>query len=218
MASGIFIDGINTTTFGIKLKSQDIGLPAVKKVYVPIPGGDGSIDLTESLTNEINYSDRDGLFSFDVMVTPSERATLMESFGSYVHGRKRKIILPDDPNYYYYGRLEIAGFATQSGPYAQLDLKTICEPYKYKLNPTTVSDIIGVTGTMDLSCVNTRKRVIPTITTDGAIDITFDGNTYSVGSGEHTITNIVFVEGTNTLTIDGLEGTNVSVVYQEGAI
>lgn len=218
MSSGIVIDGINTTTFGLKLKSQDIGIPFVKKIYIPIPAGNGSIDLTDSLTGEANYSDREGNFSFDFVASTSERPELIEAFGSYVHGKKRIILLPDDPNFYYIGRLEIAGFTTQSGPYAQLDLKTTCEPYKYKLNPTTVSGIIDVSGTLELECNNSRKRVIPTITTDGAIGVTFGLNTYSLGVGTHTVTNIVFVEGANILSITGAEGVTVSVEYQEGAI
>lgn len=218
MGRGIIIDDKHTyDDWDLVLRSQDIGIPEVKTIYVDIPAGNGSIDLTEALTGEAAFEDRSGKFIFDVLCQPNERPALIAEIGAYVHGKRRKIVLPDDPNNYYLGRLEIDGFDL-AGMVAALSIKTKCDPYKYKNNKTTVSGTITTGGTMNLTCNNSRKKVFPTITVSAAVQVVFGTDTFSLGAGAHTVTGIILEEGANLLTINGANGTTVSIEYQEGAI
>lgn len=218
MSRGITIDTKHTyNDWDLILKSQEIGIPKAKTNYVDIPGGNGTIDLTEALTGEVLYEGRDGSFVFDLLCSPAERAAVIASFGSFIHGRKRTITLPDDPDYYYVGRMEIKEYKT-AGMLGEIEIKTFCEPYKYKKDKTVVQGPIGVGGSLALNCANTRKKAIPEITVSAAVSITFDGSTYALEAGTHTITNIILVEGSNNMSITGTNGTTVKFEYQEGAL
>lgn len=76
----------------------------------------------------------------------------------------------------------------------------------------------GIDQTLTLTCPCDRMRVIPTITTDGAVNIVYGSTSVDVDAGTYRFTNIIFAEGDNILTITGPEGTTVSATYQEGAI
>ena len=51
--------------WGLRLVGIKIGTPAPKKVLVEIPGGDGVLDLSRSLTGNIQYDTRQLEFTFD---------------------------------------------------------------------------------------------------------------------------------------------------------
>lgn len=218
MTRGLLINGVHTySEWGLILTQNDIGLPQPKYMYVDIPSGDGAIDLTESLTSEVSYSNRQGSFEFDLLNHWRERAPLIEQIGSHIHGRKVTIYLPDDPEWYYVGRLTIKSF-DKNKTIGKLKVESNCEPWKYKKIQTIYNITIDSTGEKSITCKNSRKRVIPTIKTDGEITITFNNNSYTLGAGTHRITNIVLTEGNNDITFSGTEETTLSVEYREGAI
>jgi len=218
MGRGLIIDNIHTyNDWGLILTAQEMEPPKVKTKYIEKPLGDGSIDLTEAIIGDVAYEDRKGTFEFDLLVPPENRAGLVSAMGSYIHGRKRKLILPDDLDHYYYGRMALSSFVAQ-GLIGKLEIEIVCDPYKYKLDPTVKSGSIGTGGSVTVICTNSRKRVIPEITVSAAVTIVFNGNSYSVSPGTWKLTNIIFVEGQNELTITGAAGTTYSIEYQEGAI
>lgn len=218
MSRGLIIENIHTyNDWGLILTAQEMEPPRVKTKYIDIPLGDGAIDLTEALIGDVSYEDRKGTFEFDLLVPPENRAALVSAMGSYIHGKKRKLTLPDDPDHYYYGRMAMNSFKAQ-GMVAKLEIEIICDPYKYKNEPTVYSGSIGAGGSENLVCDNSRKRVIPTITVNAGVTLGFAGNTYSVSAGTWQLTNIIFEEGQNALTITGAAGTTYTIEYQEGAI
>lgn len=93
--------------------------PEVKTQYVDIPGGNGVLDLTESLNGRVKYGQRKGSMEF-VVYTDSKynnQGDLRDAYGqwqdrymtiaNYLHGKKLKAILEDDPYWYYEGRFTI---------------------------------------------------------------------------------------------------------------
>lgn len=218
MGRGIIIDNLNTyDDWGLILTAIELNPPDVKTKYVELPIGNGSIDLTDALLGEASFEDRRGFFSFDVLVPVENRAGLISTMGSYIQGKKRKVILPDDLDHYYYGRLAITRFRTQ-GLIGKLEIEIVCDPYKYKLWPTVYSGTIGSGGSKNLVCANSRQRAIPQITVSNNVTITFKGNTYSVSAGTWMLTNIIFEEGQNHITLNGASATTYAIEYQEGAI
>ncbi|MBR0575678.1 hypothetical protein KCG48_04900 [Proteiniclasticum sp. BAD-10] len=218
MRRGIIFDNLHTADdWDLILTAQEMEPPKVKTKYIDLPIGDGSIDLTEAIYGDVSLEDREGTFEFDMLCPPAERADLLSAIGSYIHGKKRKIILPDDDQHYYYGRMAISSFKA-NGIIGKLEIEAVCDPYKYKLDPTIYSGSIGAGGSITLSCSNSRKRVIPKITVSGAVSIAFEGNTYNLSTGTWQTTSIIFKEGQNPITITGAAGTTYSIEYQEGAI
>jgi len=215
MRSIKFNDKYSYGDWGLILNQFLMSEPNPKEVYIDVPGGDSSIDLTEYLTGDIAYEDREFSATFGI-VYPGETMDEITAIRSYIHGKKMRIELPDDPAYYYTGRCKVS--TSKSYPFVYLEVTARCEPWKYKKLLTTYNVTIDIAGSKSIVCKNSRKRVIPTITTDGEITITFDGNNYTLGAGTHRITNIVFVEGGNNITFTGNDGTKLSVEYREGAI
>ena len=100
----------------MRLISIYIPMPDPKIQTVDIPGGDGSIDLTE-INGRPAYNDRDGLeLVFDLM--DGNYATWFmkySQFAAEMHGRKVKMVLDDDPDHYYMVRLKIDREKDQPG-------------------------------------------------------------------------------------------------------
>lgn len=80
--------------------------PEVKTSYVDLPGADGGLDYTDLLTGEPRYGYRKG--SWEFLLIPQDRwAAVYRSLVNFLHGRQHTVILEDDPNYVYTGRLSV---------------------------------------------------------------------------------------------------------------
>lgn len=216
MAIGVkFGDYHSSNDLSLVLVKKVIEAPKVKEIRVSIPAGDGSIDLTESLTGAVAYEDRELAFTF--VKIGGDFPTVFSDIQNKLHGKKMRITLDADPDYYYKGRVFVNAWSSNATT-GEVEIRCTCEPFKYKTYPTEVDGTIGAGGSISLSCDNLRQRVIPTITVSGAVNVTFGSATYALTAGTHTITNIIYEEGDNVLTITGASGTTVLVEYQEGAI
>lgn len=212
----VFFDGIASfSDWGLYLTSLTIDAPKPKEIYVEIPNGDGSLDLTEALTGEVHYESRPIEAVFAIK-PETYSADLVRWLIGYLNGKQRTIRTKEEPGYYLVGRC--ATSLKNDGVLAILTVKATCQPWKYKNAPTVVNSTIGATGTTKLRLSNERKRLIPTITASAAVTIIFNGQTISVNAGTQRLTNIALSYGDNVLTITGTEGTTVSFEYQEGAL
>lgn len=112
--------------------------PKPKTKYVDIPGGDGSIDLTDSLAGRPAYSNREGSFDFLVLNDFSELGPnsynwvdIYSSVMKFLHGKLLYAVLDDDPNYYYKGRFHVESWTSEKD-FAKIVIGYSVEPYKYK--------------------------------------------------------------------------------------
>ena len=78
-------------------------MPNVKTNYVDIPGGDGVIDLTTTLTGRPVYGNRQGSFEFLVMNDYGDWYERYSDIAMYLHGKEYRVVLDDDPDWYYEG-------------------------------------------------------------------------------------------------------------------
>ena len=210
-------DGIlSYDDWGVYLTSFFVGDAEPKENYVDIPFGDGSLDLTEAVTGEVMYSNREFEAVFTMKPPRSAWPDFLRMARAYLNGRKRKIRIADEPDYYLIGRCKTS--FEMDGVLGRLTVSATCEPWKLKNAPTVQNVTIGASGSETIYLSNSRKRVIPTITTSGGISIAFDSKTTVATAGTHKFTNIVLIEGENQLTITGETGTTVSFEYQEGAL
>ena len=217
MSRNIKIGDINTfDDWGLILTDQSIGIPTPKTNYVDIPYGDGAQDLTQALTGKINYSNRSGSFSFDLIDAPSDRQELINTIMTYLHGKVFEVILPDEPLYRYTSRLSVNSIKT-SLILNKLVINATSDPYKLKLADTVYTMVVN-SGVQTLVCSNERKEVVPTITTDKEITIVFNEKTFTINAGTQKLTGIVFVYGENVLKISGTVGANVEIRYREGLL
>lgn len=216
--------------FGLILKSSTISLPKPKTKTVEVPGADGVIDLTETLTDDVKYNNRTLSFTFTVIDPISSFASVLSEVTNHLHGRKLRIYRDADRNYYYEGRCTVNQFKSNKRT-ATIVIDCDCEPYKIEKNSISdpwlwdefsfVDGIIRIStwtvnGTANATLINRRKIVSPTFTCSAAMTVRFQNKTYNLPQGTSTVLDIRLQEGENTVTFTGT-GT-VQVEYKGGSL
>lgn len=193
------------------LVSKSIGDPDPKTLDVEIPGANGKLDFSE-WTGEILYNNRTLVFNFDIYDNPSNWWALKSKITNYLHGKRLKIILDQDSEYYYYGRCKITDFSNET-TVAHITIECDCDPYKYKVSKTIKE--YTVTQGSSYTFTNGRMKVAPTLTLSAAMTLSFNGKSISLGNGTQKVLDIEFVEGDNIITVTTGSGT-LKAEYQEG--
>ncbi|MBE6724980.1 MAG: hypothetical protein E7576_07270 [Ruminococcaceae bacterium] len=113
--------------------------PKPKTQYVDIPGADGSIDLTESLAGRPVFSDRQGSFEFIVLNDFNldnysyDWNSVYTAVLSYLHGKRMRMVLEDDPTYFYEGRFSVNGWKSDANN-SKITIDYVVGPYKYPVS------------------------------------------------------------------------------------
>lgn len=216
--------------FGLILSSKSISLPKAKTKTVEIPGADGVLDLTECLTDDVKYQNRTLQFTFTVVDPLASWAAVLSEVTNFLHGRKLRIYMDWDKNYYYEGRCSVNQFKSDKRT-ATIVVDCNCDPYKIEKNSSadpwvwdTFSFVDGiiyinkvtVSGSASATLINRRKVVSPTFTCSAAMTATFEGVTYNLPAGTTTILDIRLQEGENIISFSG-NGT-VQIDYKGGSL
>lgn len=210
--------------------------PAAKTVYVDLPGANGQLDLTESLTGDVKFKDRIGTIEFQV----ENREAWNEVYSDIMdclQGQRMRAILDDGQEYYYIGRFSVDAWNSEKNR-SRIVISYDVEAYKNEMFSSLENwewdtfnfetgvvreykDLI-VSGTLTLIIPGTRRTVVPTIVVDSEDDsgmtVWFSGTNkrYSLAEGENLIPYIAIVSGENTLKFSGT-GT-VSIDYRGGRL
>lgn len=205
--------------------------PELKSYYQDVPGGDGSIDLTEANAGRPTYNRREITMNFQCELPMNRWTSTMSEILRHFHGKEGKVIFEDDPDYYYIGRMAVSDYqrAVQTGSFA---IMVNAEPYKYELlsslEPwqwdsfnfrTGIIRSYGnlrVDGTRVLTIPGRDRWVIPEMEVTGTLNLTFEGVTYQLKEGKNKIYDVVIKAGENSLIFTG-NGT-VSVGYRGGIL
>lgn len=128
---GVIFDNKHTyRDWGLLLKSRPVVSPPKPKIkLIPVLGTDVVIDLTEILTGKIHYEPRTIKFEFITMADRGRWPSLYSEILNTLHGRRIRIILDDDPNFYYTGRVSVDDLKTEKKT-AILTMTAEVEPYK----------------------------------------------------------------------------------------
>lgn len=236
------MDGV---TFGTKHSYRDWGLllksrpvispPSPKTVYVDIPGSDGVIDLTESLTGDVKFDNRTIKCEFVVLDARNRWSNIYSEIMDYLHGQRMRVRLDEDPTYYYEGRLQVNEWKSDKVT-STITIEGDVEPYKmemfssledwewdsFNFETGIIRDYkeIRVDESLTFTIEGRRKSVVPSFTVvsdDGSgLQVRFNGTTYDLPDGTSRVLNIVIKNGTNTLYFTG-NGT-VSIDYRGGRL
>lgn len=126
----IFNDKHTYRDWGLVMKTRpNISPPKPKIKLIEVPGSNSVIDLTESLTGKVNYEMRTIGFEFVMMEDRSRWTSIYADIMNYLHGNRVRIILDDDPNYCYTGRVSVGGLEPDK-KVAVLTMEAQVEPYK----------------------------------------------------------------------------------------
>lgn len=199
--------------WGLILSSKEIKSPAPKINQIEIEGGDGVLDLTDFF-GDVKYENRSLSFNFSkTNIVPDGFLALYSLVQNTIHGKMMQVILDDDPAHYYYGRVTINEWKSNKN-IGEIVIEVDAEPYKYKLNETVLT--VAVSGEDTVVLTNSRKRVVPQITTDAEFTISFDGYSGTFSAGTFTIPELVLKEGAKAVTVTGTG--NITFRYREGGL
>lgn len=128
--------------------------PAVKTKILEIPGGDGVIDLTESLSGYPVFSNREGTLEFIVMNDYGEWHDRYSEIMTYLHGHSMRAVLEDDPDFYYEGRFSINEWKSEK-LFSKIAIDYSLKPYKYSAK--TISQSPFASKYVNLSIPNSTS-------------------------------------------------------------
>lgn len=109
-----------------------ISPPALKDHYVDIPGANGKIDLSQSLTGYPTYNNRTGSIEFAVLNDFRHWQTAYTDIMTTLHGKRMLMVYEEDPEYYYVGRWSVDSWSTGKTR-SSITLAYDLEPYKWRL-------------------------------------------------------------------------------------
>ena len=150
-----------------------INPPAQKRVTVDVPGANGVLDLTNSLTPYPVFSNRQGSIEFAVLNDRPDGSSWSSVYWrlmNLIHGRKLRIELEDDLNWFYTGYLSVNEWRSNSdGTWSNVTLDYDLDPYKitdyvtrlqYSMTNTTTQFVWGL-GRSEIGYM----PIVPKITT-----------------------------------------------------
>jgi hypothetical protein len=204
-------------------------------MFIEVPGMDGSLDATESLDGTVHYEDRNYSQKYVDLNGRARWHKRYSDLQNFIHGKQLKMILDDDPEWYYLGRFEVAD--PDPKKYRNmLEINATLRPYKYKTNSTLEDWLwdpfsfeegvireygdIEVDGSKDVTVIGSEMPVVPAIIVasesgDG-IDLTYKGTQYHLADGRNRIVTMVITASESVFHFEGVG--LVSIDFREGSL
>lgn len=198
-----------------------ISMPEAKEQVIDIPGGDGTIDLSE-INGRPMYGMRTVELEYHLRNVDNEKWSLIYSeIGAVVTGKKVKMVLDDDPDHYYMARLKVDGEKTDYVN-AELTFTGTAEPFKYDLTATNEpwlwdtfnfeTGVIREIEEVEITAENNKVTIIgagidtpPVFVVSQAdnLKLTYGGRTYTLKVGRNRFPAVRVGKEDVTLTFSG---------------
>lgn len=115
----------------IPTEKPSIALPGYEANQFEIHGRAGSIDLADKIYDgTIVYSDRNGNLQFYIDHEKDDWLSIRQRIASTLHGKTVKMILEDDPGYYYEGEFYLTAIMPGAS-YSQLTIRYQLRPFRH---------------------------------------------------------------------------------------
>lgn len=187
---GITIEGIHTSSKGLKMLGYSIPMPEPELTRVKVPGKSGKLDLSRVMTGYTTYGDRENVsFRFRKSCNWDEYEVIKSELAEMVHGKKVKVVLDNDLSFYYVCELELHP-SKESNTYAIFEFKGTAEPFKYEI---TSSDEDWLWDSFDF-----EEGVIRELKD---IEITSDFNEVTILAGDYSVSPTFIVEESINLAV-----------------
>ncbi len=207
MDGAIFGNKHSKEDYGAVMNYARVTPPSVKENYVDIAGGDSSIDLTEAVGGVVF---EDGKVSFKFTLFDAESKERMKND---LHGKRLKIMLEREPEFFYEGRVSVTSEA-QAGNLYELCMEARVSPYKLENQMTVHTE--AVRAAKEIILPNERMPAMPMITVRGNVSVTFEGSRFALKTGVYEIPEITFKEGLNRLKVSG--NGEIRLEYRKGRL
>jgi hypothetical protein len=201
----------------LTLTSKDVTPPEPKTYYIDLDGSHGTLDLSEALTGEVAYGDRVVTASFWTSEgKAADRVALLREISTALHGRKVRIVEPDDPEHFFLGRVTVKAGAHDQ-VHDEFTLEAVCEPWRYAVAETARRVEVAAGAPVDVVIRNTGvKTLCPDITVDGTVTLTYSGASVELQTGAYKVADIKLRHGANVVSVTG-SGV-VTFTYREATL
>ena len=181
--------------------SDTISMPEVNKVLLEVPGRSGRLDLSEVLTGDVSYGNREIKLELAAR-TDRERwtETCLHIFNKY-HGRVVRITFDEDPGHYYVGRASVSD-PKRLATAGQLTLSLDAEPFRYEREEYEVT-FTGTTTAVSGTVVNLRMPACPMVTVPAACQLFHGNKVYELSEGEQKVEGLVLHPFENDISVTG---------------
>ena len=186
--------------FNLILTQKTIGTPSPKTETIDIPGGDGVLDLTDFF-GEVKYNNRQLSFEFSTIVPKEEFMELFSKVQNALHGQKMQIVLDDDSEWFYFGRITVSEWKADKN-IGKFTIDCDCEPYKTRLGDTEIFQMVEGTETKVI-LPNGRKTVVPFIEITGNVSLTYGENFWTLSAGIYELPALILQNGNNEILVGG---------------
>lgn len=192
-----FYNGEHSVIFGDKHSWKDWHLipssapfvppPKARLEFLDIPGTNGKLDISEILTGFPTYESRSGSFSFIYLPDFGPSVKLYEDLLNTLHGKRMKVILTDEPEFFYQGRVSVKEFS-RGKDFTSVSFDYTFDPFKLETHVSPGFRNIAVEGekTIDLSIGNGPMRQCPGVSADAAMTVQL----YKASTGSTVTVNV----------------------------
>lgn len=193
------------------LAHKDLGSPAAKKTTVQIPGSSIELDFTEAF-GDVPYNRRTMSFVFLSLAPWSDNMAHDSAVKNAMHGQKVQIIVSDEPDVYFYGRINVGSWEYFKGA-ARCIITAECDPWKYSVSETVVTSA----GDETVYLHNRRKWVSPKVSVDAPVTLVWEGHSVALSAGDDwTVAGLILQKELTEVEIQGTA--SVTFKYREAGL
>ena len=191
-----------------------VGMPEPQTILLDVPGRSGRLDLSEVLTGDVSYGNREIKMELAAEVDTERWIEMCLHIFNKYHGRNVQIIFDEDPTFYYYGRASVTDPRRQRRA-GQMVLTVDAEPFKYELAETNVT-YSASTASLSGTLSNGRMMVSPEVTVTAPCQLFHEGKVFTLTAGKQSVPGFVLHEGDNAVSLTGTR--SATFTYRRGWI
>ena len=194
--------------------SDVIGMPEPNTVLLEVPGRSGRLDLSEVLTGDITYRNRELKLELAAQTNRDHWVETCFHIFNKLHGRVVHVTFDEDAGHFYVGRCSI----TQPKRVASAGTMVItidAEPYRYE-HALHVETFSGSTSTVSGTVENLRMPVCPTVTVPVACQLFHDSRVYELDAGTQVVPGLVLHPFDNNVSVTG--ASSITFSFRRGCL
>lgn len=214
-----------------------IGEPEMETTYIKIPGRNGLIDVSETISGRRIYKKRQLAFELGGRRERLAWDSIISQFRNNIDGRICRLTLDNDPSYYWRGRVYIEGFdrfrelgtfelnVPMADPYKYSKTSSaepwLWDPFNFNTDMVTYIGAISVAGTKTVTIPHGHMATSPDFVVSDMTSSTFtveaDGVTYPLSVGTNRIPSII-VDGDDDVDLTFTGTAKVQITYRSGSL
>lgn len=211
-------DGLWTLTSWKLTKGAQI------QTFVQVPGRAAPLDLSTYLTDGEPYY---GNASLEAVLESSEgdrleRKRRIDLMTNHLDGRTVNIYLPDDPDHYLVGRVQL--YSEYNDPaHCAIRVSAVCDPWLYAAAETVV--VLTATEAEQTAHLFNygRLAVVPTVVVTGEVRIVYGTSSWALPKGEYNLPELYLTPGqglgrpgVHSITYSG--SGSITITYREAVL